>query len=270
MNSLRLLHPPHPLVNPADGEWDWVSTHRDYLNLWVCFEGTGTLTVETQPYEVSPGFAILLLPEETVSGKKPAHLPLVNMGLHFQWLDPVLDAEWQAMSDRVVQLRNVPLMRETAAYLERLVFHQEAVVEDQALRAARLMLDLFLVDRSTGRADPVEVRLQECVSEIRAHPQREWSIQNLAASVGLSVSQFGRRFRALFGCSPVEYILQIRMDRARLLLRESLLSVGEISEELGYKDVGYFSRQFKQRTGISPLVYRTSGAAASGIMDTRA
>jgi AraC-like DNA-binding protein len=59
--------------------------------------------------------------------------------------------------------------------------------------------------------------------------------------------------------------VQCRMDRARILLQETASSIGQISDELGYQDVGYFSRQFKQRTGRSPLDFRRLGDVRNSI-----
>ena len=52
------------------------------------------------------------------------------------------------------------------------------------------------------------------------------------------------------------------MERARLLLAESSLSVGMIAEALGFRDVFFFSRQFRQRTGLTPTAYRKQAGQA--------
>jgi AraC-like DNA-binding protein len=53
-----------------------------------------------------------------------------------------------------------------------------------------------------------------------------------------------------------DFIVEARLNRARQLLLESTLSVSQIADELGYEDVFFFSRQFKERTGRTPTEYR--------------
>jgi iron complex transport system substrate-binding protein len=60
----------------------------------------------------------------------------------------------------------------------------------------------------------------------------------------------------MIGLSPKEFIVRVRMERAAALLRESSQTISEISDGLGYQDVGFFSRQFKQKFGISPARFR--------------
>jgi len=50
--------------------------------------------------------------------------------------------------------------------------------------------------------------------------------------------------------------LRLRLERAVTLLRESSQTISQISDALGYRDVGFFSRQFKQKMGFSPAMFR--------------
>ena len=58
------------------------------------------------------------------------------------------------------------------------------------------------------------------------------------------------------GHRPQAYVIEAKLERARQLLAESALSISEIAEALGYRDIYFFSRQFRQRTGGSPTDYR--------------
>ncbi|MGC1272166.1 MAG: AraC family transcriptional regulator [Planctomycetaceae bacterium] len=82
------------------------------------------------------------------------------------------------------------------------------------------------------------------------------AIPDLAASVGLSVSQFDRRFKALFGMTPREYVLRVRVDAAIHLLVTTDLSVARIALDCGFYDQSSFGKQFRKRTGVTPAEYR--------------
>lgn len=80
----------------------------------------------------------------------------------------------------------------------------------------------------------------------------------LARELGMGLSTLRRRFRAATGASLHETLLQNRLDSARRLLGETDAPLKQIAAQLGYSDVHFFSKQFKQLAGISPATYRKS------------
>ncbi len=82
------------------------------------------------------------------------------------------------------------------------------------------------------------------------------SVKQMAARVHLSVSQFQREFQRLFGMTPSEYLLRVRLLMARRRLEETSLSVGTIALDCGFYDQSHFTRAFRQATGLRPLQYR--------------
>ena len=94
---------------------------------------------------------------------------------------------------------------------------------------------------------------------IRENPGQLFSIESLAERFHCSTDHFSRLFRQIVGVTPKEFCIRARMERAQTLLRESAMSIEQIASGLGYADVFFFSRQFKQRTGSSPLRWRKLG-----------
>ncbi|MEU4608828.1 AraC family transcriptional regulator [Kribbella sp. NPDC023972] len=92
--------------------------------------------------------------------------------------------------------------------------------------------------------------------QIRQDPGRDWTVAEMAGRAALSRAQFTRRFVAQLGMSPAQYLIQARIDRAHQLLTENGMTVTQVASALGYTDVPYFSRQYKQRTGKPPSTAR--------------
>jgi len=88
-------------------------------------------------------------------------------------------------------------------------------------------------------------------------------IGDLAASAFLSVGRFSELFRAEVGCSPREYLGQVRIQAAKTLLLETDLTVSAIAERTGFHDPAYFTRFFRQELGISPSEFRRDQSASS-------
>ncbi|MBC8101514.1 MAG: helix-turn-helix transcriptional regulator [Cytophagales bacterium] len=80
----------------------------------------------------------------------------------------------------------------------------------------------------------------------------------LAKRLDMAPSTLRRRFRQTVGTPLHEYTLGERIARARALLGETDLPIKAVAERLGYHDVYFFTRQFRQRTGVPPAAYRRS------------
>ena len=79
---------------------------------------------------------------------------------------------------------------------------------------------------------------------------------NISERFFISKSTLIYNFNKFIGCSPVEYLLNIRLTKAKELLANTKKSIGKISELCGFSSANYFSLIFKQKESISPLSYR--------------
>ncbi|MEI8049795.1 MAG: response regulator, partial [Bacteroidota bacterium] len=83
------------------------------------------------------------------------------------------------------------------------------------------------------------------------------NIDLLASELNMSRTVFFNKLKSLTGLSPVEFVREIRFERAAEYIRKTELSVSEISYKVGIEDPRYFSRCFKQKFGTTPSEYRT-------------
>jgi len=126
--------------------------------------------------------------------------------------------------------------------------------EDQC--AAKLMEILVSLGRSVSGRIVTSNRFAELLGYIHSHFTEKLCIAELAASEHLSVSRFRDVFHNTFGCSPMEYIMDLRIRYAQDLLIDTNLSIGEISQLCGYSDALYFMRLFQKKNGVSAMTYR--------------
>jgi transcriptional regulator GlxA family with amidase domain len=84
------------------------------------------------------------------------------------------------------------------------------------------------------------------------------SIHALARNFGMSQRTLSRRFKEATNMSPMDYLQQQRYEAARELLQTSNLSIKEIAYRVGYLDVSYFGKLFKQHANLSPRDYRST------------
>jgi AraC-like DNA-binding protein len=111
--------------------------------------------------------------------------------------------------------------------------------------------------RSAGAIIGPYEDLKPAVDYLNGHFNESITIESVAAMVHLSTSQFQRRFRALFQTSPIQYLLQLRIDSACQQLQRTDASIGSIAMENGFYDQSAFCHQFQKRVGLTPRQYRT-------------
>lgn len=99
-------------------------------------------------------------------------------------------------------------------------------------------------------------QVRSALEQTLATPQEPVSIYALLRRQGYSYEHLARIFRQQYGLSPVAYLHAVRIERARVLLRQSTLTVAAIANALGYQDSIYFTRLFKRHTAQSPAQYR--------------
>ncbi|AQA06821.1 hypothetical protein BVC93_28905 [Mycobacterium sp. MS1601] len=82
-------------------------------------------------------------------------------------------------------------------------------------------------------------------------------LETLALTVGMTPSAFPAAFCAAFGTTPHQYLIEKRIERAKVLLSTAGTSVTDISVTLGFSSPSHFATTFKQRVGVTPTSYRT-------------
>ncbi|HBL25509.1 MAG TPA: AraC family transcriptional regulator [Acidobacteria bacterium] len=100
------------------------------------------------------------------------------------------------------------------------------------------------------------------LAHLHREPERDWSVTELAAAVGLSRSPFAARFRELVGEPPLTYLTRWRMRLAASLLRDGQLTLRELAERSGYESEAAFSKAFKRQLGLSPRTFRQRAVTA--------
>ena len=83
--------------------------------------------------------------------------------------------------------------------------------------------------------------------------------QLLAANFGFVPSYFVCFFKICYGLTPMDYLVNKRIDEAKVLLEDGSLKIKDIARVVGYEDSLYFSKVFKKFTGVSPKEYKGDG-----------
>lgn len=97
-----------------------------------------------------------------------------------------------------------------------------------------------------------QIRLQKMLTYIYENYAGSVTLEDIAKAANISRSEAGRCFHTYMGCSPIDALIQYRLQTARRLLSTKTLSLQEVSFACGFHSVNYFSRQFKKVYGYTP------------------
>jgi AraC family transcriptional regulator of arabinose operon len=126
-----------------------------------------------------------------------------------------------------------------------------------------LYLKLFFIKLSEKLHSEGEIKISSCydkMSMLRAKiysmPQNDWNIDGLAHELTMSRSHFEHTYKKIFGVSPMNEVINSRLEHAKFMLSTTDIPINLIAEICGYKSDIHFMRQFKSRLGVTPSAYR--------------
>ena len=125
----------------------------------------------------------------------------------------------------------------------------------------RKILDTAIGERDGQSMQKYSSLLKEAMEFIQTHYNHEdMSLNMVAAAVNMSPNHFSSIFSQETGQTFIEYLTQVRMEKARQLLRTTSMKTSEIAYEVGYKDAHYFSYVFKKTQNMTPRDYKAQAA----------
>jgi AraC family transcriptional regulator len=217
------------------------------------------------PYSYSPG-AIHLLPAGPIVACRPStDTTMMLCALDPKFVDDVasgLEIPSNADLRRIMNLRD----RSLESIIMLLAAEAQSggftgkLYADHLVHA--LAVRFLLLARETRSACPVQPKswphraLRRVLEKMETEVASDLDLSTLAAEIGYSKSHFLRMFRAGMRCSPHQWLMQLRVERVKKMLRESSDSLIDIAAASGFSSHSHLSRTFRQFIGVTPNQYR--------------
>jgi AraC family transcriptional regulator len=100
------------------------------------------------------------------------------------------------------------------------------------------------------------VQLQQAIDYIHTHLDRDLSLVEIAEVINISPTYFARLFKREIGTAPHQYVIQQRVERAKMMLLKTDLAIADIALQVGFSSQSHLTQQFKRITGMTPKQVR--------------
>lgn len=127
---------------------------------------------------------------------------------------------------------------------------------EQSYGYARGMIGDIQLEISEESDLDIPANIKKVCQFIEQHYNEKISLDHIANNVGYSKYHIGRLFKQHMGTTIVDYLIQIKIKKAKEFLKQESYSIKQISHMVGYSDSNYFTSQFKKIEGVSPVKYR--------------
>jgi len=238
---------------------DWGRRLRDY-DLWFVWAGRGTMQTSDGEVALSPGTCFWMRPGRRYEATQEPAARLGVSFVHFELLTPRgKPLPLSAFTPPVERISARQFTFVDTALRRVIEVRREPGGEEVAARLFAAVLADLLREPEPGEAGLVRHHREavlRATTRIRERAGASPDVAALAQEAGYSVDHFSRVFAKITGRRPQTFVIEAKLERARQLLSESGLTIGEIAEALGYREIFFFSRQFRQHTGCSPTEFR--------------
>jgi AraC-like DNA-binding protein len=248
----------------------------EFLRFYYIIDGRFDWMIEEQHYILYPGDMAIILPGQSFGGEKD----LFDIGT-VSWMQIELQQQeqnektapgnWSRLTDtehrtieRILLLNNSPVLsklKEAGIVFQHM--HYEFLNQEIGFvaRINHLIDELFILTarqltrQNNSRRDFPQT-FMKLEQTLRGDLSHQWTVEEMAALVGLGITAFSEKVKSFTGFSPLNYLINIRISEAIKLLKRPGEQITDIALDVGFYSSQHFATTFKKLTGYTPSEFR--------------
>ncbi|MBC7774974.1 MAG: helix-turn-helix domain-containing protein, partial [Phycisphaerae bacterium] len=184
--------------------------------------------------------------------ERTSHIPVIILTAKAD-----MDSKLEGLERGADAYLEKPFNKEELLVRTRKLLELRSQLQQHYLKSAGLTEGAVIIKDIPNLEKSEDAFVQKVKASVESHlADFEFNVEQLCKEVHMSQSQLQRKLDALTGFSPNQFIRNIRLNKAKELLRNPELSITAVAFDCGFNDPGYFSRVFKQELGVTPLEWR--------------
>lgn len=240
---------------------------HDFLEIAYIMSGNGRYRIEGRLYDVGEGDLLIINPHVLHQG-----LVIKPENAATEFFVGASDIRFKGLPENTMPLPKEPVIHTSGEFRQKIARICASMEAENAvcwqgrysMMKAYLMQMLLLIVRQ--QMEPLRINkgqafesfgrkyvVEQVISYFEDHYAEKVSLDGIAENMYLSPFYISRIFKSEIGDTPIHYLINIRLDRAKELLESGFAgSIQEVAAQVGYDDVYHFSKLFKKRYGFPP------------------
>ncbi|MNO42833.1 HTH-type transcriptional activator RhaS [compost metagenome] len=282
MNCLELAIPPLPqLVTIGHAFWPPGQKHEtrsfEVYDMLFVLKGTLYMTEDDVPYEIKEGSMLVLEPGRRHAGHRPCEEITEIYWIHFVHPAPVRTIDsgkipWSFPYVKGTNLDVAPQQQvmyipkftglhppDILPFLERMLEFHQALSPASSLPLQMQLAGLLVQLQAAAKMQYAPRARQLCdqtIAYLQQHLTRPFDAKHMEQTLHFRFDYLARCLKTYTGMSPLQYLHDLQIKKAKALLENMELSVSEIGRQVGIENANYFIRLFRKQTGVTPGNYR--------------
>jgi len=247
-----------------------VASHtHDFYQMIFCTKKGGTISVDGKVYEAKQDYAYFVKPGTIHSITQNREMKTIDLKFY------VHDADAQKFLSNVphqFQLGDIPFMKMLFQTIAKEGIESKIYCNESTTSALKLLL-IKMIHEFNPSSSPhahdyrvfyelpeqiknnTDIMILDLKNYIEENINKNITLEELSARVHINKTYFVKRFKILFGVTPIRFIMNMRIEKSKQLILDNSLSMQQIAEAVGFNSLHYFSAAFKQSEGVSPTEY---------------
>jgi AraC-like DNA-binding protein len=265
LNAARIIH---------NADWNWKNLNSPFARLYMVENGYAKIIAPDGVHIIRPGYLYLIPASVTHSYENNSIFTLYYFLTYNEFdifdrfdfpfevdaneLDFLLVKRLLAINPEIELKHSDPKMYDNYSTLIRSKAKNSLKSFTLELETNAILNQLFsrFLEKATPKQEIEDKRIKKMLRYIRENIDKDLHVNDLADICSLNRDHFTRLFRKEMQCTPMQYIIRKKIEKAQLLLVAREQSIKDIAYDLSFEDITHFHRSFKKVTGTSPVAYK--------------
>lgn len=256
---------------PAGSCMPFMQMATDHYNIGYLISGDRKCITPTQTYDYHGGDVAMQVPYVYHRTIDETGVPYERILIKFspKFIEPFINHVGQPVFDELFRLKKCRFQTASQEKIKRMFFeineeyqkktpYKEFILQGMLFRILCTVWEERIPEELPAvNPSPLSKSMIDAVFHIETCYNQSLTLEETARTAGLSTAYFSRLFHTQLGMPFSEYVCNVRIHHAKILLSQSRKSITEIALETGFCSGDYFSSQFKAKTGMTPSAFRS-------------